>query len=134
MNQVQFVPGLGIDNLGFARRYRSGIVLVVSFILGVFLFAGEMSEGTGEMSLGRIVFVAAVFVALSTVELAIAPLTVQLLLRELRSRDRINFKVILSEELVRPKPTPASIFTILEYRSKTANSFCDCWLTEWELA
>jgi hypothetical protein len=46
---------------------------VVSFILGVFLFAGEMSEGTGEMSLGRIVFVAAVFVALSTIELAIAP-------------------------------------------------------------
>jgi hypothetical protein len=57
---------------GFARRYRWGIVLLVGFILGVFLFAGEMSEGTGGMSLGRIVFVAAVFVGLSTIGLAIA--------------------------------------------------------------
>jgi len=58
--------------LSFARRHRWGIVLFVGVILGVFFFAGEMSEGAGGMSLGRIVFVAAVFVGLSTAGLAIA--------------------------------------------------------------
>jgi hypothetical protein len=56
----------------FARRYRWGIVLLVGVILGVFFFAGEMSEGAGRMPLRRIVFVAAVFVGLSTTGLAIA--------------------------------------------------------------
>jgi hypothetical protein len=47
-------------------------VVLVGAILGEFLFAGEMSEGAGKMRLGRIAFVAAVFVGLSTTGLAIA--------------------------------------------------------------
>jgi hypothetical protein len=42
-----------------------------------------------------------------------APARVQCLVRELRSRDSINFKVTLSDALVKPNPTPASIFNSL---------------------
>ena len=47
-------------------------------------------------------------------------LIAQFLACELRSRDRISFKVILSDELVRPKPMPASMFqgfgVVIEHR------------------
>jgi hypothetical protein len=57
---------------GFGRMRRWGIVLLVGFLLGVLLFVGETSEGTGRMSLGQTVFVATVFAGLSTVGLATA--------------------------------------------------------------
>ena len=57
---------------GFLRRNRWGIVLLIGVILGIFFFAGEMSEGAGGMSIRRIAFVGVVFVGLSTIGLAIA--------------------------------------------------------------
>lgn len=74
---VPFEPGTGArENAavrqGSLRRNRWGIVLLIGMILGVFFFAGEMSEGTGGMSIRRIAFVGAVFVALSITGLAIA--------------------------------------------------------------
>ena len=56
----------------FVRSNRWGIVVLIGVILGVFFFAGEMSEGTGGMSIRRIAFVAAVFIGLSATGLAIA--------------------------------------------------------------
>jgi hypothetical protein len=74
---VPYEPGSAVGEAaagkrGFLRRNRWGIVLLIGVILGVFYFAGEMSEGTGGMSIRRIVFVGAVFVGLSTIGLAIA--------------------------------------------------------------
>jgi hypothetical protein len=57
---------------GFVRRHRWGIVVMVGVMLGLFFFAGEMSEGAGGIPLERIAAVALVFVGLSTTGLAIA--------------------------------------------------------------
>jgi|SRR5579859_408381 len=77
MALVPYEPATGAGETvagkqSFVRRNRWGIVLLIGAILGVFFFAGEMSEGTGGMPIRRIVFVAAVFVGLSTTGLAIA--------------------------------------------------------------
>jgi hypothetical protein len=57
---------------GFAPRHRWGILLMISVVLGVFFFAGEMSEGAGGMPLVRLAFVASVFIGLTTTGLVIA--------------------------------------------------------------
>jgi hypothetical protein len=58
------------SGLGSVRRW--GVVSLVGILLGVFVFAGEMSEGTGHAPLAQTAFVAAVFVGLSVAGLAIA--------------------------------------------------------------
>ena len=90
--------------------------------LKISLFTWTINAETGHVLFGRFFR--------CPVMRAGGELFVQFLPREFRSRDRINFKVILSDELVRPNPTPASIFTVLEYRSKTPNNSCDCLLAE----
>jgi hypothetical protein len=51
---------------------RWGIVLVVGGLIGAFVFLGEMSEGGGAPPMGRLVFVASVFISLGLAGLLIA--------------------------------------------------------------
>jgi hypothetical protein len=49
-----------------------GTVLLLGALIGVFAFVGEMSEGSGALPLGHLVFVASVFVGLGLAGLVIA--------------------------------------------------------------
>ena len=51
---------------------RWGLVFLLGAVIGGCLFAGEMSEGSGALPLGRAVFVACVFVGLTIAGLVIA--------------------------------------------------------------
>jgi hypothetical protein len=51
---------------------RWGIVLVVGCLIGAFVFWGEMSEGSGALPMGRLVFVASVFIGLGLAGLLLA--------------------------------------------------------------
>ena len=56
----------------FSTAARWGIVLVVGGLIGAVAFLGEMSEGGGAPPMGRLVFVASVFVSLGLAGLLIA--------------------------------------------------------------
>jgi hypothetical protein len=51
---------------------RWGIVLVVGGLIGAFAFLGEMAEGSGALPMGRLAFVASVFISLGLAGLLIA--------------------------------------------------------------
>jgi len=53
-------------------KHRWGIVLLGGVLIGVFTLAGEMTEGGGALPLGRLVFVASVFIGLWIAGLSIA--------------------------------------------------------------
>ena len=55
-----------------AAAQRWGIVLVVGGLIGAFVFWGEMSEGSSALPMGRLVFVASVFISLGLAGLLIA--------------------------------------------------------------
>ena len=53
-------------------RRRWGFVLLLGIVVGVCVFAGEMSESGGSMPLGRLAFVASVFIGLAIAGLLVA--------------------------------------------------------------
>jgi hypothetical protein len=53
-------------------KHRWGIVLLGGVLIGIFTLAGEMTEGGGAPPLGRLVFVASVFIGLWIAGLSIA--------------------------------------------------------------